>query len=194
MTRKFSQFAFAQPNLAKFALPGVAAAVFAGAALAAQGDERAPDAAAEAAYDQAIEKLEAGDAASHAAGLFAQADLNRDAVLDAVEYEALAIVTAELARLNGFVPILIADGVSTASLAEAPGKALTNAERARVEAIAARDFYLAAGADDQIVEAEFVAETMERFESADRNRNGVLGEREISVFAAASARLSKSSV
>ncbi len=187
MARNFSKL-----TVSKFAIPGVALAVLAGAALAAQQDTAIENAAG--AYEQSLRQLPAEDAAAHAVDLFDRADMDDSGALDDMEYQALAVVTAELGRLNGFVPVLVDGEVKTAAFAAGPLPALSGPERARVEAIAVRDFHLSAGADGVIDEDEFVQETLERFQSADRNRNGALGAKEIAIFAASTARLPQSSV
>lgn len=178
-------------SIAKFALPGFALAALAGAALAAQSNDAPSNDVS--VYETPLKRLQIETAADHATALFQRADLNDDGVLNELEYQALAVVTAELARLNGFVSVMVDGGVRTVALSREPLAPLSGADRTRIEAIAFRDFQLAAGADNAISEGEFVQETLERFHNADRNRNGVLAKSEIKVFAANAARLPQTS-
>ena len=66
-------------------------------------------------------------------------------------------------------------------------------ERARIGAVAAREFYHAAGEDARLTEDEFIAFELERFSDADKNRNGVLDAYELKTFAARTARIATTS-
>ena len=169
----------------KLAIPGVAAACVAGAALAATGP--AP------AYGDALARIDAETAGANAAYVFERADLDGSGDLDAREYAALSIVTAELARLNGFISVVEGDGAPrTAALPEGAARAMSPAERARVEAVAAREYHEVAGADGAVSKAAFVEAEMERFAAADRNRNGALRGAELDRFVQLTARLPQS--
>jgi hypothetical protein len=164
-------------------LPSFAAVLAAGAGLVhAASIELKP------AYGAAAVQLEATTVAMTAKIVFSRADLDNDRKLSREEYQTLSVVSAELARLNGFVPVDYTNGARTASLprAEAWGKA----DRARVEAAAERDYADFAGDDQRMTEEEFVASRLETFGAADLNRNGVLTGAELSRFAAIEARLS----
>ncbi|MCA8889226.1 MAG: hypothetical protein KDA46_10380 [Parvularculaceae bacterium] len=175
MKRKFVEYV---------GIPVLAVAIAAGAALAS-GSGYEP----QSAYGPAVNVLEAEAAARHASAVFDRADLNADGELDAREYEALSIVTAELARLNGFVSVDF-DGVAApVALPITAPKAMTSAERIRVEAIASREFHLVADGDDAITHDEYVSAQLELFAAADQNRNGVLSARELQSYAAWQAHL-----
>lgn len=172
--------AFAAPAVALFAI---------GAALAA-GAKPSPYA-----YGDALSTLSKNEARIHAETVFARADLDRNGVLDADEYASLAIVTAELARLNGFYAIETGgDAANVVPLPVSAPSALSFGERARVEAVARAEFYALAGADGALTLDGYVAALSERFAEADRNRNGALAREELAAFAAREARLNGSGV
>lgn len=172
--------------IAAFAAPSIAL-VSVGLATGAGFDNRA-------AYGAAVETLSQPQASAHAAAMFARADLDRSGALDADEYAALAIVTAELARLNGFIALEIGDGQEVVSLPIEAPMALAGAERARVGAVARAEFYASAGDDGLMDLDEYTGEQAARFKAADRNRNGALAKTELVSFAARSAMLSRSDV
>ena len=129
---------------------------------------------------------------AHANAIFARADIDGSGKLDANEYAALAIVTAELSRLNGFYALDIGDGREFVPLpVSAPG-ALSQAEHARVDAVARAEFYAAAGEDGLMDRQEYVGEQAARFLDADRNGNGMLAKAELTSFAARAAMISRS--
>ena len=165
--------------LERLAVPGIAAAAVIGAAFAATTDGN------ELAYEQSRSSLDAADAAIWAGKEFERADVNADGMVDAAEFGALAIVTAELAHLNGFVNV---DEQTVDLPIEAPA-AIASSQRARVSAIASRDFYMAAGNDNMVSRTEFINQRLERFLAADINRNGELSKRELTIFAVAQARI-----
>lgn len=146
------------------------------------------------AYGSKIAELTRARSAAMSEAIFVRADLDESGDLDANEYAALAIVTAELARLNGFV-VLAADGADEiVALPVKAREALGSGERARIDAVARAEYYAAAGADGRMSLAEFAAERAANFAAADRDRNGRLTHRELSAFAAAEARLARSEV
>ncbi|MEO0400436.1 MAG: hypothetical protein AAF224_13555 [Pseudomonadota bacterium] len=167
----------------KLALPGFVAAIAAGAALAAAGDPAPKLVGAET----PVTTLEAEEVQTHAETLFRQADLDKNGDLDRDEFAALSIVVAELSRLNGFVAILDGDSRSAAPIAPAPS--LTIADRIRIDAVAAREHAIAAGADARLDLAEYVGLELNRFAAADRNRNGVLKAGELFAYTHETARI-----
>lgn len=164
------------------ALPGFAAAVAAGAGLVqAASVEPLP------AYGAPATQLEAATVAATAKSVFDRADLDNDGELSREEFTTLAIVTAELARLNGFVAVDYSGGVRTAALPRA--SAWSSAERARIEEGAARDYEISAGDDQRMSADEFIAVRLEAMAAADLDRNGVLKGVELTRFAALEARV-----
>lgn len=131
--------------------------------------------------------LTKSDAVAHAAAVFHRADQNKDARLNADEFASLAIVTAELAHLNGYIEIE-GDAPRLVALPIDRPSALSVGERARIEAVARNTFYSAAQGDGALNEAEFVAVELERFRDADRNRNGALRKSELAKFALSQAQ------
>ena len=172
--------AFAAPAVALFAI-GLSGAFASGAA-------RDPYP-----FGGAVDHLTADEARMHAAIIFERADLDRSGALDADEFASLAIVTAELTRLNGF--IAIETGGDDADIVplpiEAPS-ALSAGERARVEAVARADFYAMAGEDARLTIDEYLGEKSAAFEAADRNRDGALVRAELAAFAAGEAMIVRS--
>ncbi len=163
-------------------LPGFAAIVAAGAGLVHAASVETPPA-----YGALATQLEASTVAATAKSVFNRADLDNDGILSRDEFLTLAVVSAELARLNGFVPVDYAGGVRTAALPRVD--AWTSTERARIAATAERDYALFAGADERMSGEEFVAMRLETLTAADLDRNGVLTGTELGRFAAIEARL-----
>lgn len=143
------------------------------------------------AYGPPAETFSEDAAAAHAHSMFQRADLDGSGRLEADEYVALTLVTAELARLNGFVPLGDGAGSAIAQLPSAPPSSLSGAERARVEAVARSEFYAAAGADGVLDAAEYHRKEAARFRSADRNRNGALAGKELVSYAAQAALMTR---
>lgn len=164
------------------ALPGFAAILAVGVGLV-----HAASVEPQPAYGPAATLLEAETVAHTAKAVFGRADLDNDADLSSEEFATLAVVTAELARLNGFVAVDYSGGVRTAALPRA--RSWSNAERARVEAMASRDYALFAGEDGRMTSDEFVAARLEAMTAADLDRNGVLRGVELTRFAAIEARV-----
>ncbi len=174
------------PNslIAAFAAPSIAL-ISVGLATGAGLDDRA-------AYGAAVQTLSSEDAAAHALSVFARADLDGSGALDVNEYAALAIVTAELARLNGFIALEVGDGQEIVPLPINAPSALAGSERARVTAVAHAEFYALAGDDALMDFSEYAGEQDARFAAADRNRNGALAKAELVSFAARAATLTRS--
>ncbi len=162
-----------------------AAAVLAAAGLAYTSASDLP----EAYSGDALKALTEEALADHAATVFHRADRNQDGALDADEYAALAIVSAELARLNGFIVIESEAGPARVTLAGFAPASLSAAEHARVDAVARNVFYLHAGDDGRLNEDEFTNAQQGVFDAADFNRNGVLRRGELEVFAQRQAML-----
>lgn len=166
----------------KLAFTGLAAAIAAGAGLVTSaGVEAVP------AYGAAATKLDVDAAARHAASVYQRADLDNDGALDSDEFEVLAIVTAELARLNGFVAVDVSGGARTVAVATGGKPSLSATEKARLSARADREFDFIAGDDLKLAPDEFVAATLEAFMANDVDRNGALTGAELAAFAAAKA-------
>lgn len=144
------------------------------------------------AYGSEIAQLTKDQSSAMSLALFERADLDASGALDANEYAALAIVTAELARINGFIALAPDSDGEIVALPIKGRQSLGYGERARVEAVARAEFYSAAGADGQMSQAEFAAERAANFAAADRDRDGHLKRRELIAFAASEARLSRS--
>ncbi len=137
-----------------------------------------------AAYgDDHVASLSEDQLADHAAAVFNRADRDQNGALDSDEYASLSIVSAELARLNGFVVIETANGPATVALAGMTPAALSPAEHVRVDAVARSTFYLHAGDDGLMSEDEYTSAQRSIFEVADFNRNGVLKRGELQAFA-----------
>jgi len=169
--------------IAAFAAPSIAL-ISVGLATGAGLDDRA-------AYGAAVQALSSQDAAAHAQSVFARADLDQSGALDVNEYAALAIVTAELARLNGFFALEVGDGREIVPLPVNAPAALAGSERARVTAVAHAEFYALAGEDAVMDFSEYAGEQDARFAAADRNRNGALTKAELVSFAARAAMLTR---
>ena len=176
--------------IAAFAAPAIAAVSIAVSASLASGAGLTQ----RAAYGADANILSAADAGAYAASVFSRADLDKSGALDVDEYASLALVTAELARLNGFVPIETGAEARIVQLPLKAPEAMPRMERARVDAVSRRNFYLAAGEDNLLSLGEFESEKTARFEQADRNRNGALTETELVSFAAKEAELVQSDV
>ncbi len=166
-----------------------AAAVLAAAGLAYTSADEALSGPAYGDEDQ-LRALTEQALADHASAVFQRADRDQDAVLNADEYATLSIVSAELARLNGFVVIEGVEGPATLTLAGNAPSALSSAEHVRVDAVARSTFYAHAGDDGRMNEEEYARAQRALFEVADFNRNGVLQRGELEVFAQKQALLS----
>ncbi len=162
-------------------LPGFAAAIVVGAGLVHAASIDPPSA-----YGARAVHLEAATVANTAKTVFDRADLDNDGELSPDEYVTHAIVTAELARLNGFVAVDYAGGVRIAPLPRSTPWSME--ERARIEAAATRDYALFAGGDERMTGDEFVAARLEAMTAADLDRNGVLNGVELTRFASIEAR------
>ncbi|MEM8772761.1 MAG: hypothetical protein AAGD92_14035 [Pseudomonadota bacterium] len=142
-------------------------------------------------YDEsALKVLTEAQIADHASLVFARADFDQDGKMNADEFAALSIVTAELALLNGFIVIENADDPGTVALGETTPQALSPAEHVRIEAVARNVFYHHAGEDGELSEDEFIASERAKFAAADLNNNGALRRGELRIFAQRQANLS----
>lgn len=161
-----------------------AAAAVAGLAFAAVETE------IPAAYDgDFLRTLSEAELAAHAGNVFSRADMDENGALDADEYTALSVVTAELARLNGFVVVERQDKVGVIALPAAQPASLPRSEHIRIAAVARHTFYAFAGEDGRMSADEFAASQGALFQAADLNRNGRLARKELSIFAQRQASL-----
>lgn len=168
----------------KLAFSGIAAAMAASIGLVnGAAVEPAP------AYGTAIDRLEANIAAREAARVFSRADLDKDGTLSQDEYSVLAVVSAELARLNGFVAIDMSNGVRTVAVTAAGAPSLSPAEKKRINERAAREFRIIAGEDERLAGDEYVAAQLEQFLTNDIDRNGVLTGSELTSYARAQSKV-----
>lgn len=168
----------------KLAFSGLAATLAAGASLVNSASVEPAQA-----YGTQASRIEAQAAADHAAYLFNRADLNNDGALDEDEYSVLAIVTAELARLNGFVAVDVAGGVKTVALPHAGRRTLSEADKSRIVSRSLREFSVIAGDDLRLAADEFASAQLEQFFASDVDRNGVLAGGELTAFAQAQSKL-----
>ena len=170
-----------------FALSSLTAAIAAVGFAFAAADNSAP----EAYQDGPLTRLSQVEAADHAGRVFDRADRDGDAALNVDEFAALAVVTAELAHLNGFVAVEVEDEVKTIALpASQPSalpasqpSALARSEHARIDAVARHAFYGFAGADGFLDRDEYIRMQSAVFEASDLNANGRLNKRELTVYA-----------
>lgn len=146
------------------------------------------------AYGAATERLDALHALANAEATFRRADLDGSGALDAHEYSSLATVTAELARLNGFVAVEAGQSPQIVLLPISAPQALAGAERTRVDAVSRTNFYAIAGDDARITLDEYLSDQKARFADADVNGNGSLTNAELVSFVAREALLSKADV
>lgn len=172
-------------------LPILPKALFVAAAAVAVGLSATPNSGEHAApaYSGTITRLDATDFAADARRLFANADLDKSGELDSAEYVALAVVDAELARLNGFVAFEIdGEAVKVAAAGSATPSAMTFAERTRIDAVATREFHALAGRDARLDASEFEGAAVELFALADGNRDGAIAGAEFAFITAARLR------
>lgn len=168
----------------KIAFSGLAAAAAAGASLVSSAAV-----APQPTYAIEAARLEAAAAATGAARLFERADLDNNGFLDRDEYEILAVVTAELAQLNGFIVIDAGRGAETVAVARAGKGLLDETKKARIEDLARREFRSFAGDDERLASDEFVTAQLEMFLAIDADRNGVLAGAELKSFAHSQSKL-----
>ncbi len=169
--------------LEKIGLPAIGAAFIAGAAMAATGDIAAP------AFGGPAQALSSSDADRRAALLFAQSDLDGSGDLSVEEFSALSVVSAELARLSGFVALDVGGETSRViDIADVAPASVSLTERTRIEAVASHEFHDAAGPDGVLDEDDFLALERERFIAADLNGDGALKRQELSVYGLRVAR------
>jgi hypothetical protein len=172
-------------------LPILPKAFFVAAAAAAVGLSAAPKSGVHSvpAYSGSITRLEATDFATDARRVFRNADLDASGDLDSAEYVALAIVDAELARLNGFIAFEFNGAAMKVAAAGAPTpSAMTFAERTRIDAVATREFHALAGRDARLNASEFESAAVELFTLADGDRDGAIAGAEFALIAAARLR------
>jgi hypothetical protein len=169
----------------KFAITGLA-----GAAAAATAALGGPEGGAKPAYGAPATRIEALALAQSAAAQFDRADLNNDLQLDGDENAVLAVVTSELARLNGFIAVVSPAGAQPVALAEGKGAPLSISERAEVQARALKDYERIAGRDGRVTRDEFVGAQLELLFLNDADRDGALTGAELARFAAYASRLS----
>ncbi len=168
----------------KALLPGLAIAAAAGAVTAATTSEIfAP------AYGDQATIVGAGAAQIHASNMFEAADADRSGDLNSDEFAAMRLVTAELAHLNGFVPIAAGDQPERILLPVKAPTTLAAGERARITAIAYREFYVAAGPDARLSRREFLQINAQMFARHDRDGDGLLARHELTRFATQTAFL-----
>jgi len=171
----------------KAAFSGLAAAIAAGAGLV-----NAVSVTAAPAYGAVASALEADAAARNASRIFDRADFNHDGALDFDEYQILAVVTAELANLNGFASFDAGEGVRIVEISHTGGTDLAANEKALIRARAAREFGYFSGDDERLAKDEFVTAEIERFMTNDRDRNGVLTGAELASYAMTQSKLTRS--
>ena len=162
-----------------FALSSLTAAIAAVGFAFAAADNSAP----EAYQEGPLTRLSQVEAADHAGRVFDRADRDGDAALNVDEFAALAVVTAELAHLNGFVAVEVEDEVKTIALPASQPSALARSEHARIDAVARHAFYGFAGADGFLDRDEYIRMQSAVFEASDLNANGRLNKRELTVYA-----------
>lgn len=165
-------------------LAGAAAMVAAGGSLlaSASGDPSP-------AYDREATTLEAREIAQSASKTFDRADLNNDGYVSQDEYQILAIVTAELSRLNGFVAIDGASGVQKVGFGAPSNVDMPAMTKRAIISAAQRQYALLSGEDQKLTRNEFIDGDLETFIASDRDRDGVLTGDELLSFAAARARV-----
>lgn len=161
-----------------------AAIAAAGFAMAATNDPVPARSYAASPYEGAsLTRLSQDEAATHASKVFARSDRNGDNALDADEFAALSIVTAELAQLNGFVTIEHDEGAKTIALAAAGKGALPASEHVRIDAVSRHVFYSFAGADGVLDAQDYARLQDAMFAASDLNASGDLSRRELSAYA-----------
>lgn len=139
--------------------------------------------------DGSVKALSQAEAETYAASVFQRADRDGDAALNVDEFAALTVITAELAHLNGFIPVEKDGAVETIALPiSAPG-ALGDGEQTRIDAVARHTFYAFAGEDGKMQQGEYLGLQDAIFASSDLNANGALTRTELSLFAQRQAYL-----
>lgn len=169
----------------KAAFSGLAAALAAGAGLVTSASMTAIPV-----YGAFAFSLEADAVAKNATRVFDRADLNNDGALDQDEYHILAVVTAELANLNGFASFHAGEGIRIVKIPQTKKSDLTAIEKAAIRAKAVREFLYLSGDDEGLAREEFITAEFERFIANDRDRNGVLFGPELVSFAMMQTNLS----
>jgi len=168
----------------KTAIPAFAAIAAASGGLIASGSvELQP------AYQYEAHSLEVTSVAQAASAAYAKADLNNDGRIDQDEYVTLAVVSAELFRLNGFVALETSSGVERVTIAASSGTSLSAAEKSGIRTRSRMEYARIAGDDQKLTEREFIDSKVEEFFSADSDRNGILTGTELRQFAFAQSKI-----
>jgi hypothetical protein len=126
--------------------------------------------------------LPLGEVLVDAARAFSKVDMNQDGLVDEDEFAAQRVVYAQLARFNRVVPIDGHDVVSIAVPEDVP-QSMSTPERAALDAVARRDYHMRVLAEPGLTEQAFSEWRLETFRSADRDRDGVLHEKELDTYA-----------
>jgi hypothetical protein len=139
--------------------------------------------------DTAVERLTRAEVASGAWNAFRLADRDGDKLLNVDEYAALAVVTSELAHLNGFISVEAGDKLKTISLPIAKNGAIGASEHVRIDAVARHTFYAFSGKDGRMDPDEYIQLQNAVFEASDLNSNGSLTKLELTYYAQRQAYL-----
>lgn len=139
------------------------------------------------ATDNTLRSLIRDEAIAHARALFDRADLDRNSSLDVDEYASLAVIEAELARLNGYVAFETPTGPRRVAIDVDAPSSLGRGERTLIDAVARSAFYVASGGEEALTKTQFLAERDAAFAQSDRNNDGALAKSELSAFAARDA-------
>jgi len=144
----------------------------------------------ENAYQDNLTEISQDQYRDHSLTLFERADMDSSGSLDSDEYAALIIVQAELARLNGFVPLYLGDAVHAVSFGEVDEREpMTRGERTRIEMMARAQFHAGAGLDSALGQAEYSKIAMDVFLAADTDGDDVLNRTEMKALAGYEASL-----
>ncbi len=133
--------------------------------------------------DGEVQQLTRAEIATSAWNAFGLADRDGDKMLDADEFSALSVVSAELAHLNGFISVETQGEVKTIAVPIEAPKAISAAEHVRIEAVSRNTFYAFAGKDGKLDADEYIGLQNALFEASDLNKNGALARRELSIYA-----------
>ncbi|MEM0929805.1 MAG: hypothetical protein AAGI89_11000 [Pseudomonadota bacterium] len=160
------------PSLYRFAARLLAALIgFTGAAFGADDP-----------FGKEATQLTEAQLVAHASTVFARVDQDRDGWLDAEEFAAERMISAQLARLSRRVPI---DGDETVHLIvpkEVPSS-MERGERLTLTNIARNEHAARSAGAPGLDEAAFASILIEEFLNADRDFDGILQAEELMVFA-----------